>query len=32
VIRQRGIDGTIQLLREKAAEPIRQYREGDDKL
>ena len=32
VIRQRGIDGTIELLREKAAEPIRQYQEGDDKL
>lgn len=32
VIRQRGIDGTIALLREKAAEPIRQYQEGDDTL
>jgi phospholipid transport system substrate-binding protein len=32
VIRQRGIDGTIVLLREKAAEPIRQYQAGDDTL
>lgn len=32
VVRQRGIDGTIELLREKAAEPIRQYQEGGDSL
>lgn len=32
VIRTRGIDGTIELLREKANEPIRQYQEGDDQL
>lgn len=32
VVRQRGIDGTIELLREKAAEPIRQYQEGGDIL
>lgn len=32
VVRQRGIDGTIDLLREKAAEPIRQYQEGGDSL